>query len=111
MRKELIDALPESISIEANWETRDVQINGEYLDPRPSQRIANHSPDGFNWSYGGSGPAQLALSICMKFLPLEEAQSVYQSFKFSTVAGWPKTDLQIVLNFKEEIKKILATRE
>ena len=25
--------------------------------------LFNHSPDGFNWGYGGSGPAQLALAI------------------------------------------------
>ena len=33
------------------------------LDPKESQRLFNHSPDGFQWGYGGSGPAQLALAI------------------------------------------------
>jgi len=33
------------------------------LDPTPSQEIINHSPDGFNWGYSGSGPSQLALGI------------------------------------------------
>lgn len=27
------------------------------------QDIHNHSPDGFEWGYGGSGPAQLALAL------------------------------------------------
>ena len=30
--------------------------------------IRNHSPSGFNWGYGGSGPAQLALAILADFL-------------------------------------------
>ncbi len=29
----------------------------------PRLDLANHSPDGFSWGYGGSGPAQLALAI------------------------------------------------
>jgi hypothetical protein len=33
------------------------------LDPRPIQAVWNHSPDGFEWGYFGSGPAQLALAI------------------------------------------------
>jgi len=35
------------------------------LDPRPSLQFWKHSPDGFEWSYGGSGPAQLALAILL----------------------------------------------
>jgi len=31
------------------------------LDPRLD--LMNHSPDGFDWGYGGSGPAQLALAL------------------------------------------------
>ncbi len=33
----------------------------ELLDPRLD--LANHSPTGFEWGYGGSGPTQLALAI------------------------------------------------
>src|SRR5712664_3316643 len=38
-----------------------VTVDGEPLDPRND--LFNHSPDGFQWGYGGSGPAQLALAI------------------------------------------------
>lgn len=31
------------------------------LDPRTDLR--NHSPDGFEWGYHGSGPAQLAIAL------------------------------------------------
>lgn len=27
-------------------------------------RVTHHSPDGFEWGYGGSGPADTALNIC-----------------------------------------------
>ena len=51
--------------------------NGEVLDPKPSQKIWNHSPTGFEWGYGGSGPAQLALAllldyVCDETLPMDE---------------------------------------
>lgn len=38
-----------------------VTVNGATLPPRHDLR--NHSPDGFEWGYSGSGPAQLALAI------------------------------------------------
>lgn len=31
------------------------------------KRKGNHSPTGFNWGYGGSGPAETALSILVDF--------------------------------------------
>lgn len=34
----------------------------------------NHSPDGFQWGYEGSGPAQLAFCILMKYF-LEKGMS------------------------------------
>ena len=34
-----------------------------YVDGKPLCHVVHHSPDGFNWGYGGSGPADLALSI------------------------------------------------
>lgn len=59
-----------------------VTVNGELLDPGPSQKLRNHSPDGFNWSYAGSGPAQLALAILFDVTgDAEIALSNYQDFK------------------------------
>lgn len=55
------------------------------LDPRHDLR--NHSPDGFEWGYLGSGPAQLALAICADVLGDDErAQRVYQQFKEREIA-------------------------
>ena len=33
------------------------------LSLEKSLKIADHSPDGFQWGYSGSGPAQLAAAI------------------------------------------------
>jgi uncharacterized protein DUF6166 len=55
------------------------------LDPRFDLR--KHSPDGFNWGYGGSGPAQLALAICADALGRDDvAQAVYMDFKRKVIA-------------------------
>jgi len=50
-----------------------------------------HSPTGFNWGYGGSGPADLARSILWDHLGKEPAHSLYQDFKFHFVSGWKDT--------------------
>jgi len=39
----------------------DVSVNDRPLNPRLD--LWNHSPTGFEWGYGGSGPAQLALAL------------------------------------------------
>jgi hypothetical protein len=48
--------------------------------------IVNHSPTGFAWGYLGSGPAQLALALCVNALFFDgagivRAQRVYQRVK------------------------------
>lgn len=61
------------------------------LNPQRSQNIRNHSPDGFEWGYGGSGPAQLTLAILLDALPGNSqplAERFYQKFKADIVAKW-----------------------
>ena len=66
-----------------------IWVDGVDLLPDASQRIRNHSPDGHNWGYSGSGPAQTALSICLHIFVHERlAQVLYQPFKRSFVATW-----------------------
>ncbi len=66
------------------------------LDPRFDLRT--HSPAGFEWGYGGSGPAQLALALAADVLGDDEAAlGVYQRLKFRTVGelpadGWSLTE-------------------
>lgn len=66
-----------------------VLVDCERLTPSTSRLIRDHSPDGFNWGYGGSGPAQLALAILFDLTGNAEiAQGHYQDFKRQFVAGW-----------------------
>lgn len=64
-----------------------VYVDGLILDSRPSQELFNHSPDGFNWGYTGSGPAQLALAILLDYTS-EPTLSVrfHQRFKAAVIA-------------------------
>lgn len=62
--------------------------------PWESQSVYNHSPDGFEFGYGGSGPAQLALAILLDYFSgepdkcqrIEKAAHHYHDFKFDFVA-------------------------
>jgi len=54
--------------------------------------LRNHSPTGFAWGYGGSGPAQLALALLFDATGDKElALQHYQDFKWRVVAGWGKS--------------------
>ena len=72
-----------------------VMVDGQPLDPRKSQLIRNHSPDGFNWGYAGSGPAQLALALLLEAFSdhpqasLLVAERQYQEFKRDVVSQMP----------------------
>jgi hypothetical protein len=59
------------------------------LEPEPSQAIRNHSPDGFNFGFGGSGPSQLALAILLDFTgDAVIAEKYYRKFLWAYVATW-----------------------
>ena len=61
----------------------------EELSPTPSQKLYNHSPDGFQFGYGGSGPAQLALALLLDVTSLPRvAMAYHQDFKWEFVASW-----------------------
>ena len=66
-----------------------VTVNGIPLDPRLD--LSNHSPTGFEWGYGGSGPAQLALALLADCLGDDnEAVSLHGDFKSAMVAKLPR---------------------
>lgn len=77
----------------------EVLPDGEYeeLDPEPGLRLRHHSPTGFSWGYGGSGPAQLALAILLHLNPVAVALAAYQAFKWEFVATWPAADFEVSL--------------
>lgn len=53
-------------------------------------RIKKHSPTGFEWRYGGSGPADLALNILLNFVSEEMAYWLHQEFKSQVIASIPE---------------------
>lgn len=59
-----------------------VDVEGE----RPLPHAMLHSPDGFQWGYHGSGPADLARSICQDCLGYVPSPAVYQQVKDQLVA-------------------------
>lgn len=75
---------------------------GTALPLEPSLAIRKHSPTGFAWGYGGSGPSQLALALILHAVgncELEErnlkpmtapqvAERYYQMFKNDFVSQW-----------------------
>lgn len=61
---------------------RSVRFDEQQLNPWQSQQVYNHSPDGFAWGYGGSGPAQLALAILLAAgVDQKLAVALHQEFK------------------------------
>lgn len=78
--------------IEGTWDTREVTLGGERLDPAESLAVRNHSPTGFVWGYGGSGPAQLALAILLCLADRDTAERFYQAFKWECIAPLPDAD-------------------
>ncbi|MFC7143242.1 DUF6166 domain-containing protein [Halosimplex aquaticum] len=63
------------------------QSDQEQLTPDRSLELANHSPSGFEWGYGGSGPAQLALALLLDYTDNEEvALAEYKAFKTEVVS-------------------------
>ena len=86
-----------TIQLRGEYATRRVWLFDEELLPEESLRLRNHSPDGFSWSYSGSGPAQLALAICNAIMGPDKAMDVYQNFKFKHIASLPQGDFDVDL--------------
>ena len=80
-----------------------VTVDGRRLNPRLD--LWNHSPTGFEWGYGGSGPAQLALAILADHCgDDEQALNFYQRFKWAVIAELPHREW--TLN-SEDIDRVL----
>ena len=70
-----------------------VTVDGDPLDRRYD--LLSASPSGFEYGYGGSGPAQLAVAILAHAYDDEFAVEYHQQFKREVVAnlsdGWTLT--------------------
>lgn len=82
--------------------------DGGYLLP-PRHDLRNHSPDGFNWGYSGSGPAQLALALLADALGDDEkAQRFYQDFKMKVIGRLDGDRFELS---EEDIRQTVAALE
>jgi hypothetical protein len=103
MKEQCVSAIPEF--------TEDIicsrDVNG--IRTNVPRRIIKHSPDGFEFGYCGSGPADFALNILSVFIGQELAERYYQEFKFEFVAAIPRDGGIIrrddILHWLEERKK------
>lgn len=76
----------------------EVTVDGEKLDPRFD--LKRLSPAGFEWTYEGNGPAQLALALLADHLGDDaKALQLYESFMRAVVAeldnSWELTSAEI----------------
>lgn len=53
---------------------------------RPLPHLVRHSPGGFSWGYGGSGPADLARSVLDLFTDTVNREGLYMAFKSDVIA-------------------------
>jgi hypothetical protein len=77
-----------------NEQTKDITCRrdpDDILHFNIQQQWIHHSPDGFEWGYGGSGPADFALNILrVHGLPWSLAWKLHHKFKFEFLdAGRP----------------------
>lgn len=64
------------------------RVDGRVMTNVP-HRIVYHSPSGFEFGYGGSGPADLALNILALFTDEKTAFRLHQDFKWQFIATMP----------------------
>lgn len=74
--------------------------------------LSNHSPTGFEWGFGGSGPAQLALALLADAAGDDAiALRMHQRFKFAVIGRlardkrWRLTQEEILLLLNEIVRK------
>src|SRR4051812_46787177 len=97
-----------------------VQTRSTMFPLPPHNDVRDHSPDGFEWGYGGRGPAQLALALCLEGLPAGpalEARALrgFQDVKWRFVGAingdsW-QLDAADVLEFIEERERFYAASD
>ena len=84
-------------------------VNGSPLPLRLD--LWNHSPTGFEFGYGGSGPAQLALAILADCCGDELAVKYHQAFKWAVIARVPGFGGSVTGTFvRDMLAKLQADR-
>lgn len=69
-----------------NMQTAMLKHSASGIRSNVPRTIYKHSPTGYNFGYGGSGPADFALNVCMQLVHADAAYDHYQEFKSKFVA-------------------------
>jgi hypothetical protein len=88
----------------------EVTRTGRKMTTRTLRHLEVHSPDGFAWGYGGSGPADLAVALLADATGDSYLAVVkHQAFKSAVVAGLghPRTEGGEVHGFRLEAAAVL----
>jgi len=92
------------IRLQGTYVTGQVLIDGKELNPERSLKVRSHSPDGFKWGYGGSGPTQLALAIMLEYCSSEQyAVGMTNKFKWAEIATLPMEDIDLEIDLTEYV--------
>jgi hypothetical protein len=92
MREQLITQTDRVYTIQRTAQGVVCTVNGGTASCKPLPLrldLWNHSPTGFEFGYGGSGPAQLALAILADCCGDELAVTYHQAFKWAVIARIP----------------------
>jgi hypothetical protein len=78
-----------------------VWLDGKFLNLQSSLKHANHSPTGFEWGYGGSGPTQLAFEICRQLYGLEIAGKAKAGFRHRFLEAIAEDNFDLELDLRD----------
>jgi hypothetical protein len=81
-----------------------VTVDGDSLDCRYD--LLSASPSGFEYGYGGSGPAQLAIAMLAHAFDDEFAKRHYQQFKREVVAELPESGWKLTKQDLDEWREV-----
>jgi len=106
MREQLIVQTDRVYTIQRTPQGVVCTVNGGSASSRPLPLrldLWNHSPTGFEFGYGGSGPAQLALAILADCCGDELALQYHQAFKWAVVARIPGPGASLTATFVRDV--------
>lgn len=85
-----------------------MHVDGEFQALPPRLDLRRFSPDGFEWGYAGSAPAQLALAMCAQLVDDETACVVFPFVNGLLVAGIPRDRLTWCLT-AAQVREVIAS--
>lgn len=87
-------------------------VSGTELELNSGGEYPSHSPTGFEWGYGGSGPAQLAYCILAELFSHTIAKRNYMAFKRDVIAGLDEGEDGVVWSLtRDEIEEFVEEQE